>query len=115
LACDIIAVKGECNIMEDKTFELLTKMYSEFTDFRKETSTRLDGVEGSIKALEQGQKRIEVTLENDIKPKINALFDGYQQTYETLQDHGKKLDNITAKVDTQEIEIKVLKGGRAIK
>ena len=49
--------------MEDKSFELLSKMYGEFsefrkdmTEFRKETNTRLN--------------KIETTLEHDIKEKL---------------------------------------------
>lgn len=54
--------------MEDKTFELLEKMYSEFTDFREEANSRFDN-------LEIGQKKIEITLEHDINNKLQALHE----------------------------------------
>ncbi|TYQ17647.1 UNVERIFIED_CONTAM: hypothetical protein Cloal_0004 [Acetivibrio alkalicellulosi] len=91
--------------MEDKTFELLTKMYSDFTEFRKETADRLD-------TLENGQKKIESILENDIKSDIKALYDGYKQTYEKVSSLENKVDGLSSKLEKQEVEIKVIKGGK---
>lgn len=76
--------------MEDKTFELLSRMYGEFTEFRKETNERLDKVEGHL-----------TRLENEHGKKLDALFDGYKQTYE-------KLEAIEEKFDDHEIRIQVL-------
>ncbi len=101
--------------MEDKTFELLEKMYSDFTGlkkdmtkFRQETNTRLDKVEGHI-----------TRIENEHGKKLDALFDGYKQTYEKLQDHDKrfddvegKLDNLSIRVTSHDLKLEVLKGGR---
>ena len=39
---------------------------------------RLDTIENRLDVLENGQTRIELRLENEIIPKITALFDGYQ-------------------------------------
>lgn len=91
--------------MEDKTFELLTKMYSEFSEFRKETADRLS-------SLENGQKKIENILENDIKSDIKTLYDGYKQTYEKVSSLENKVDSLSNKIERQEVEIKVIKGGK---
>lgn len=88
--------------MEDKTFDLLTRMYNEF-------SSRFDGVEKDIRGL----KNDVVCLENKLDNYSKALFDGYKQTYERLGVVEKKIDDISAKVDKQEVEIKVIKGGKA--
>ena len=66
--------------MEDKTFELLTKMYGEF-------SNRFDGVEKDIKGLKNDVARIEIKLEHNIEPKIQALFEDRDVLH-------KKLDSI---------------------
>jgi len=91
--------------MEDKTFELLTKMYGEF-------SSRFDGVENRL-------KKVEFLIENDVKKDINSLYDGYKQTYEevvvvrkTMNEISSKVDRLSDKVDRQEVEIKVIKGGK---
>ncbi len=101
--------------MEEKTFELLEKMYVEFSEFRKETNTRLDNVEGHI-----------TRIENEHGQKLDALFDGYKQTYEKLQEHDKrfdehdkrfvrieaKLDNLSLKVNNHDSKLEILEGGR---
>lgn len=91
--------------MEDKTFELLTKMYGEF-------SSRFDGVENRL-------KKVESLIENDVKKDISALYDGYKQTYEevvvvrkTMNEISSKVDRLSDKVDKQEVEVKVIKGGK---
>ncbi len=99
--------------MEDKTFELLTKMYGEF-------SKRFDGVEKDIKDLKSDVKgidnrlsRVELVLENEIKKDVAILYDGYQRTYEKLTAVEQKVDKLSEKVERQEVEIKVIKGGRS--
>ncbi len=85
--------------MEDKTFELLTKMYSEF-------SNRFDGMENRL-------KKVESLIENDVKKDISALYDGYKQTYEEVVDIKKTVNEISSKVEKQDVEIRVIKGGAA--
>lgn len=92
--------------MEDKTFELLTKMYGEF-------SKRFDGVENRLNTLENGQKKFESLIENDVKKDISALYDGYKQTYEEVVGIKKTANEILSKVEKQDVEIRVIKGGAA--
>ncbi len=101
--------------MEEKTFELLTRMYKEFTDFksdmmnfRMETNTRLEKVEGHVTRIEfeHGQK-------------LDALFDGYKQQHGKHVEHDirfdrieAKLDNLSLKVSSHDSKLEVLEGGR---
>jgi predicted RNase H-like nuclease (RuvC/YqgF family) len=55
--------------------------------------------------------RLETKLYNDTK----ALHDGYVQTYEKLTVVEQKVDEIALKVEKQDIEIKVIKGGKIVK
>lgn len=95
--------------MEDKTFELLTKMYSEFSgkfdglkadlnDFRNETNSRLT--------------KIETIIENEIKPDIKAALEGYQMVYEKLEEQQSAILEINNKLEKQDVEITVIKGGK---
>ncbi|MGI6586271.1 MAG: hypothetical protein ACOX3L_10145 [Lutisporaceae bacterium] len=70
--------------MEDKAFELIEKLYIEFTGFRKETRERFDGVDQKLTFIEQNHGK-----------KLQALFDGYKQ-------HSDQLDLIEEKVTEQE-------------
>lgn len=78
--------------MEDKTFTLLETMYAEFTK-------RFDSVENHI-----------LRLENKVDSNSKALFDGYNQTYEKILEVEEKVDEISSRPDSQEFEIKVLRG-----
>lgn len=105
--------------MEDKMFELMGKIYGELSEFRKETNTRLDNLEKRQEELEKGQMvlqkgqiKIEAILENDIKNDMKAVFDGYKQTYEEVREVKEALENLASKVEKQEVEIKVIKGGK---
>lgn len=59
--------------MEDKVFELLTEMYSKITEQFKEVNRKLDG---------KADKSDIARLENELNPKVQALFDGYKQLTE---------------------------------
>jgi len=85
--------------MDDKTFELIEKMYSEFTGFRKdmnefrnETNTRLDKIESK-------QAKVEIIIEHDIKNSLQSLHDGMAGNTATLKEHSERLNAIENKVD----------------
>ncbi len=68
----------------DKLFDLMSKMYGELQQGFVE-------IRGDIQELKDGQQKtdntitkIEVAIEQDIKPKIDMLFDGYKQNAEQL-------------------------------
>ena len=106
--------------MEDKTFDLLSKMYSELAEFRKETNQRLDKVEERLDKLEDGQQKLgnQMTrMEENHSKDSTALFDGYKVTYEKLDGLQKDVDKIDKKIDgleqivkNHEVQIKVIKG-----
>lgn len=91
--------------MEDKSFELLTQMYKEFSEFRKETNNRFDEVKSDIQKVSNHV----VKLENDLKPKIELALEGYHDVSEKLTVLGDKIDNLTIKIDSQDLQIAVLK------
>lgn len=92
--------------MENKTFELLTKMYDEFSDRFDSIGNRLDGVEKRL-------SKVELIIENEIKNDIRALYDGYRQANEGLKVIKETVDEISAKIDRHEVEIRVIKGGKS--
>ena len=87
--------------MEDKSFDLLTQIYSELKEFRKEATDRLT--------------KIETITENEIKPDIKASLEGYQMVYEKQKEHDKQLESIVNKLEKQDVEITVIKGGKTKK
>ena len=77
--------------MEDKTFELFTKMYTELTGKMDIMQLKIDNIEGELDNV----KKVVIKMENDHGNKLDALFDGYKQNTE-------RLDRIEAQVSKQE-------------
>ena len=94
--------------MEDKTFDLLSKMYGEFTEFRKEVNNEFKVTNSDIRSLKNDILRIE----QNHGSKLEILFDGYRQVYDKLETVEKKVDELSDKVDRHDIRIQVIEGGR---
>lgn len=90
--------------MEDKTFELMTRMYAEFSEFRKEITEKVDNNTNAVIELErkvdQNTNSI-INLENKIDTNPKALYDGYKLTYEKLSVLENKVDDISVKVENR--------------
>jgi len=84
--------------VEDKTFELLTKMYSEF-------SSRFENVENEI-------KKVQIKLEHNIEPQIKVLFEDRDGIHKKLNSIEQKIDELSGRVEKQDVEIRVIKGGK---
>lgn len=100
--------------MDDKAFELLTKMYSEFT-------SKIEGIQNNLDEFRREANefksetysrftKIETLLENGIIPDIKATLEGYQMVYEKQKEQDEKLGSIDSKLEKQDIEITVIKG-----
>ena len=94
----------------DDTFELLTKMYSEFSEFRKdmnefrnETNSRFDSVEARM-------SKVEIGIENDIKPSLQALHERAAINTEKLDTIQNNLDYIVLSVNSQDKRLEVVEG-----
>jgi len=101
--------------VEDKTLELIEKMYSEFTNFSKDMNDfrkDMNNFRKETKEDIQGLKKDVLRIENDHGKKLEALFDGYHQMYEKLEVIEGKVDTIAEKVERHDIKIQVIEGGR---
>ncbi len=67
-------------------YERLDKMDERFDKMDE----RLDGIESRLEKVETLATKTQITLENDIKPKINLLFEGHI----TLQNRFSQLDRM---------------------
>ena len=68
--------EGQKQLVE--RIELIEKGQARLENRLDSLENRLDTIENRLDVLENGQTRIELRLENEIIPKITALFDGYQ-------------------------------------
>ncbi|MCX7923148.1 MAG: hypothetical protein N3B21_14240 [Clostridia bacterium] len=90
--------------MEEKLFELMTKMYSDITSKLEAMDKKLD---------KKADKSDIVHIENKSDTNTKALFDGYKQFYEKLNILDNKINELSSKVEKQEVEVKVIKGGKS--
>ena len=81
-------------------FRLMTKIYGEIQEMKGEFNNRFDKVEKEV-------TQTNVTIENDIKPRIEALFDGYKQNTESINQVSDKVDEIQR--DINSLTIKTLR------
>ena len=91
--------------MEDKYFELMTKMYNEMQQGFKEVRNE----------MEQGFKETKldmVRLENNMDNNHKALYDGYKQSIEGINELRDEVKNLSNKVEHQEIKLQVIQGSR---
>lgn len=76
-------------------YDLLEKVYMELQETKNEVKSntvRLD-------KLETGQKKIESTLENDIKANLQALHERAAGNTSKLDEHSDRLNTIENKLD----------------
>ncbi len=112
--------------MEDKTFELIEKLYIrmeagfatvdqrfeqidqrfEKVDQRfEQIDRRFEQVDGQLGALRQDVAR----LEHDHGDKLRALFDGYQAHTEAIERMGLELSGLKKMVEKHEVKLKIVK------
>ena len=76
--------------MEDKTFELIEKMYSEMQSGFKEVRQDI------------------VKLEDKMDENHKVLYDGYKQNSEAITEIKEDIKDLKSRVDNQEIELWVI-------
>lgn len=93
----------------------VTGLKGEVTSLKREVND-LKGEFGDLKSeVKENCKRLtklEAKVENEMIDKINVLFDGYTQSTEISKRIERKVDHLTDKVEKQELDIRVIKGGR---
>lgn len=78
----------------EKIYELITKMYSEFNN-------RFDKLEGC-----------QLALENRFEDTRKVLFDFYTQNNDFIDRIEKKMEIVYDNTEKHDVEIKVIKGGK---
>lgn len=72
-------------------------------------TAKVDVLGNDVKDLQQGQIKIQSTIENDVSLKISGLFDGHAQNTEAIKGLSSKMDEISSKIETHDVEISVIK------
>ncbi|MGE5330103.1 MAG: hypothetical protein ACM3KR_11440 [Deltaproteobacteria bacterium] len=108
--------------MDEKILQMLDTMYADLKQGQNRIEEDIAGIKEDIVGIKEDIVGIKedivgvkedvqslsnkmVLFENEIKEDIRALYDGYKLTYEKVQE-------IDAKIEKQEVEIKVIQGGK---
>ena len=91
--------------MEDKSFELITQLYTEMTSQFVEINRKLDN---------KADKSDIIRLENYFGLKADALLDGYQQLFEGQAKIEESIQELHTKITNQDIQITVLKKAKKV-
>jgi len=73
---------------------------------------RLTGVEGRITGVEDRLSSVErsvILIENDHGAKLDALFEGYEQNTQAINELRKDVRSLEERVTTQEIKLRLVK------
>lgn len=82
--------------MEKQLFELMTKMYNEMQEMRKELNEKIDT---------KANKQDIVRLENKIDEKLDALFDAREVGIDKDEEISNGLQRVEKKVDKLELRV----------
>lgn len=122
----------------EKIFELMTKMYSEMQNGFKEVKTDIKGLKEDVTVLKEDMSTLKeditilrkdvtkmgIIIDEEIKPKIEVLFDGYKQNseqiFEMRTDMRKvkdrldtlTLQNLDVKEEVKELRFQAIQGGK---
>jgi hypothetical protein len=88
--------------MEDKIFGLIEKMYSEMQNGFQQVNI-------NVSKLQNDVLKIQMELENNIKPTQKLILEELVTVKEKLEEHDIRFDTIESKIESQDVEIKVLK------
>jgi len=105
--------------MDDKVFDLLEKVYIELQSTKTELKGDINGIKGDIKdlkgnvaSIDNRLTKIEIKMENEIKNKIDLLFETQVDINKHFDVIEKKIDDLSLKVDKHDIKIQVIEGGK---
>jgi len=85
--------------MSDKSFELMEKMYVEFSKKFASLESGQNEITQRLDSLEAGQKKLETILEHDIKTKLQAVYERASDNTDKLEEHTERLETIENKID----------------
>jgi len=112
--------------MKDKAYELIQKMYVEFTDRLNGIDKKFDGIDKKFDGIDEKFEVIDhrfdslekeirqngnqiVRLENQFHDKIGILFDAHKSTNERLDRLETKVDDIAKMSEMHEVQIRGIK------
>lgn len=95
--------------MDEKLFDLMTKMYAEMQEMKNSITNEMHEIKGTMATKEDiaSVQRDVVRLENHILDKVNALFDARQMQIDHETAMAKDIKQVQGTVE--KIELKIIR------
>ncbi|TCK97809.1 hypothetical protein EDC19_0211 [Natranaerovirga hydrolytica] len=103
---DFAGLKSDVTGLKNDFSELKSDVTGLKNDF-SELKSDVTGLKNDIKAVDHKVNKTNLMIENDIKPKIHALFDGYTQNTKDIKELNTKVDTLQHSVNNLEIKAAV--------
>lgn len=100
--------------MSDKLFDLVEKMYIEFTGNFRQIDKRFESIDQRFQSMDQRINKLEILIENEVLDKIKTLYDDRAEMKEALTSINLKLENLINVVEDHELRIRVLEAGKKV-
>lgn len=91
----------------NEMLDLLNKMYSEVQVMKSDMIEMRADINGRLDKLVYKVDKANIIIENDLKPKIEVLFDGHKQNAESINELTNKSDDLL--IDVNDLNIRMLK------
>ncbi|SES81237.1 hypothetical protein SAMN05660297_00560 [Natronincola peptidivorans] len=114
--------------MEDKVFSLLERMYSDLSSKIDNMDVQMQEMKTDMQEMKTDMQEMKTDmlgiksnmatkqdlamLENKMDANHKALYDGYIQNAEDITEIKAKLDQLTDRVENQEIRLQILKSAK---
>ncbi len=92
----------------DKHFESFEKRFESIENRFELSEKRFDRMEADLSEVKDRAKNIELTLENDISQKLNALHEGHMLNTEKLEHISDTVDDIESSVVALDVMNRIL-------
>ena len=79
----------------DRMDERLTNLEGQMTD----VNTRLMNLEGQVSEVKTRVKRVELIMENEVKPRLHTIEECYLSTYRRYVEYSEKMKNAFVDID----------------
>lgn len=103
---EIISVKSE---LKDDVNSVRNELKADINSVRGELKNDIDSVRSELKNDINTVGNQVIRLENNLAPKVEALFDGYKQLAEGQEEIKSQISRLTSIVEKHDIEISILK------
>ena len=92
----------------DQVFDLLEKVYVELQGTKADLNETRTELRETRTELKNDIKKIDITIENDIKPKIEALFEAQDIANRQIMNINKKLEEHDRRFDILDVKVDAL-------